>query len=145
MAGGINRVILIGNLTRDPELRYTPSETPIGSFGLAVNSREKVNGEWQDRPDFFDVTVYGNQAEACAQYLAKGKQCGVEGRLRQDRWEDRETGAKRSKVIVIADAVQFLGPRDGSEPHRSQASPTAADADFSGADFGASSDDDIPF
>lgn len=132
---GINRVVIVGHLTRDPELRYTQSEQAVCEFSIAVNSREKDgSGEWQDRADFFDVTVWGNQAESCAQNLAKGKLTGVEGRLRQDRWKSKDTNENRSKVKIVATNVQFLGARDGQ--------PSAEPSD---SDFGGPPTDDIPF
>lgn len=129
MPVSINSVVLVGNLTRDPELRHTQGGTPVCQFSLAINGSEKVGEEWVERPDFFDVTVFGNQAEACAEYLAKGKKAGVSGRLRQDRWDDKDTGAKRSKVVVIARDVQFLSGTEegGSSDHYT---PTTDDVQF---------------
>jgi single-strand DNA-binding protein len=127
---GVARAIVVGNLTRDPELRHTGGGTPVCELSVAVNSREKVNGEWQDRADFFEVTVWGNQAEACGQYLAKGRAVAVDGRLRQERWESQE-GDKRSKVKIVADNVQFLGSGEGRSEEGSFGSDKA--------------DDDIPF
>lgn len=102
----VNVVVLGGNLTRDPELRHTPSGAVLCALGLAVNEREKVNGEWTDRANFFDITVFGNQAEACAQYLAKGRPVVVEGKLRWRQWE-ADDGTKRQKIEVIAFRVHF--------------------------------------
>ena len=138
MSVNINRVILLGNLTRDPELRHTASGTAVCNFSIASNSRDKVDGEWQDRADFFDVTVWAEQAELCSQYLRKGSLAGIEGRLRQERWKDKETQANRSKVIIVASTVQFLDSRgrDGDEAgaaHQSHESSQALP------------DDDIPF
>lgn len=104
-----NRVILMGNLTRDPELRYTPGGVAVTDLSLAVN---EVRGRGDDRKEtahFFDVTVWDRMAENCSQYLTKGSPVLVEGRLVQDTWEDRETGKKRSKIKVVANTVQFLG------------------------------------
>lgn len=124
MSININRVLLIGNLTRDPELSHTGGGMAVCTLGIAINGREKVGEEWHDRADFFDVIVWGNQGENCAQYLAKGSPVAVDGRLRQDRWDDRDTGQKRSKVKIVADTVQFL--RDGkSDPEGSQRSDQA--------------------
>ncbi len=113
MAASFNRVILMGNLTRDPELRYTPQGTAVVDLSLAINS---VRGRGDDRKEetvFVDVTVWDRMAENCNEYLAKGRPVLVEGRLRQDTWEDRETGKKRSKIAVTAQSVQFLGSREG--------------------------------
>ena len=104
-----NKVILMGNLTRDPELRYTPNGTAVATLGLAVNRKYKVNEEWKEETDFFDIVVFGKQAENCSEYLKKGRPVLVDGRLQQRRWENDE-GQKRSKVEVVASIVQFLGP-----------------------------------
>ncbi len=114
MAGSVNVVVLVGNLTRDPELRAMPSGTSVCRLGLAVNERTKdpATGEWGERPNYFDIDVFGAQGENCAKYLAKGRQVAVEGRLRWRSWETQE-GQKRSAVSVVANSVQFIGPRDG--------------------------------
>ena len=144
MAGNINRVVLVGNLTRDPELRHTPSGTPVCSLRVAVNTRRKdESGQWVDKPNYFDVTAWGQQGENCAQYLAKGRPVAVDGRLEWREWEAQD-GSKRQAVEVIADTVQFLGSRGdaGGENTYVPAGATAqADADFGAA----AADDDIPF
>lgn len=114
MAGSVNVVVLVGNLTRDPELRAMPSGTSVCRLGLAVNERTKdpATGEWGERPNYFDIDVFGAQGENCAKYLTKGRQVAVEGRLRWRSWETQE-GQKRSAVSVVANSVQFIGPRDG--------------------------------
>ncbi|MHB0977581.1 MAG: single-stranded DNA-binding protein [Candidatus Aquicultorales bacterium] len=105
----LNRVFLMGNLTRDPELRYTPSGAAVANLGLAVNRKYKsAAGDWQDETSFFTIVVWGKQAESCSQYLAKGRPVMVEGRLQQRSWETPE-GQKRSVVEVVADRVHFLG------------------------------------
>ena len=103
----LNSVILLGNLTRDPEVRYTPSGTPVARLGLAVNNRVKQGDEWKDDPCFVDVTVFGKQAESCGEYLNKGQPVLVEGRLQYRTWETPE-GQKRSKHEVVAFRVQFM-------------------------------------
>ena len=110
----INRVVLVGNLTRDPELRHTPSGMAVCSLRIAVNTRRKdgATGEWTEKPNYFDITVWGNQGENCAQYLAKGRPVAIDGRLEWREW-DAQDGTKRQAVEVIADTVQFLGGRDG--------------------------------
>ena len=115
----INRVVLVGNLTRDPELRHTPSGTAVCSLRLAVNTRRKdgATGEWTDKPNYFDVTVWGNQGESCAQYLSKGRPVGIDGRLDWREWEAQD-GTKRQAVEIIAESVQFLGGRDDSSGRR---------------------------
>jgi single-strand DNA-binding protein len=114
VAGSVNVVVLVGNLTRDPELRATSGGTSVCQLGLAVNERTKdpATGEWGERPNYFDIDVFGAQGENCAKYLAKGRQVAVEGRLRWRSWETQE-GQKRSAVSVVANSVQFIGPRDG--------------------------------
>lgn len=110
-----NQVILGGNLTREPELRYTQAGTPICKLGLAVNqTRKDKNGEKQERVDYFDVDVWGNQGEVCAKYLAKGRPVLVTGQLRLHTWAT-DDGQKRSKVNVKADRVQFLGDKSGDD------------------------------
>ncbi len=106
-----NRVILAGNLVRDPEIRYLPSGTSVTSFGIAVNERIKKGDVWEEQASFFDVTVFGKMGENCAEYLSKGRPVLVEGKLRQRRWET--DGMKKSKIEVIADNVQFLGSKGG--------------------------------
>ncbi len=111
----LNKVFLIGNLTRDPELRVTPKGTAICQFGLAVNRQFKDDtGQTRDETTFVDIEAWGKQGELVAKYLAKGSQAMVEGRLKLDQWEDKQSGQKRSKLKVVLDNVQFLGaPRQG--------------------------------
>ena len=149
MASNINRVVLVGNLTRDPELRHTPSGTAVCKLRIAVNTRQKdaTSGEWGDKPNYFDVTVWGNQGENCAQFLSKGRPVGIDGRLDWREW-DAQDGTKRQAVEIIADNVQFLGSRDGGggggEGGGNQFVPAAAAA-AENADFTTQADDDIPF
>jgi len=153
-ASNINVVVITGNLTRDPELRSTPGGTSVCKLRVAVNSRRKEGQEWVDKPNFFDVTVWGAQGENCANYLSKGRPVAVEGRLDWREWEDKE-GNKRQSVEVIANSVQFLGSRDGSGGGGNgngftPSSDVPADtSDFEGATAGGSGggggDDDIPF
>lgn len=111
----LNKVFLLGNLTRDPDLRYTPSGAAVANMGLAVNRRYKnAAGEWVEEANFFTVVVWGRQAETCAQYLTKGRPILVEGRLQQRSWEAQD-GQKRSVVEVVADRIQFLGIGRGAE------------------------------
>jgi single-strand DNA-binding protein len=106
-----NRVILMGNLTRDPELRFTNNNMAICKFGLAVNRRFKdgQSGEWKEEPTFIDVTIFGARAEPFAKYHSKGKPAFIEGTLRMDTWEDKNGGGKRSKLYVVADTWEFVG------------------------------------
>ncbi|MCX8007556.1 MAG: single-stranded DNA-binding protein [Coriobacteriia bacterium] len=109
----INRVIISGNLTRDPELRATPNGMSVLKLGVAVNDRRKnpSTGEWEDVPNFVDVTMFGARADALARFLKKGTKVAIEGRLRWSQWETPE-GDKRSKLEVVADEVEFLSARD---------------------------------
>ncbi len=147
----INRVVLVGNLTRDPELRHTPSGTPICKLRIAVNTRQKdgATGQWIDKPNYFDVTVWGNQGESCSQYLSKGRPVAVDGRLEWREWDDKD-GNKRQAIDIIADSVQFLGGREdggnGGGRFTPQSDVPADTGDFQTAPVGAGgSDDDIPF
>lgn len=147
-ASNINRAIITGNLTKDPELRSTPSGTSVCTLRVAVNSRRKdgESGEWVDKPNYFDVTVWGSQAENCSQYLSKGRPVAVDGRLNWREWEAQD-GTKRQNVDIIADSVQFLGSPDAARSNGSQVvSEVAADtSDFDKVAAGGSADDDIPF
>src|SRR5436305_13641580 len=149
MAANINRVVLVGNLTKDHELRHTPSGTAVCSLRLAVNTRRKdsATGEWTEKPNYFDITVFGNQAESCAQYLGKGRPVAVDGRLEWREWEAKDGGGKRESVEIDADSVQFLGSRgdgEGGSGGANQFVPAGAGSE-STDDFPASADDDIPF
>jgi single-strand DNA-binding protein len=146
-ATNINSVVITGNLTRDPELRSTPGGTSVCSLRVAVNSRRKDgdSGQWVDKPNYFDVTVWGAQGENCAQYLAKGRPVAVAGRLNWREWEAQD-GSKRQSVDIIADSVQFLGSRDGAQMNGSPESDLKADtSDFDQVGVAGGSDDDIPF
>ena len=152
----INRVTVTGNLTRDPELRSLNSGTSVCKLRVAVNTRRKdQTGNWVDKPNYFDVTVWGAQGENCANYLSRGRPVAVDGRLEWREWESQE-GGKRQAVEIIADTVQFLGSRDenGGGPSQSGGgfgggSDVPADtSDFDRAPVGATSssaDDEIPF
>ncbi|MEM9187216.1 MAG: single-stranded DNA-binding protein [Planctomycetota bacterium] len=113
-----NRVVLVGNLTRDPELRYIPSGTAVSEIGLAVNDRVKKGDQWVDETTFVDVTLWARTAEVCNEYCSKGSSVLIEGRLKLDTWE--KDGQKRSKLRVVADKMQMLGGRGGGgggRPH----------------------------
>ncbi len=122
MAASFNKVILVGNLTRDPELRYTPKGTAIARLGLAVNRRYKdASGQTQEETTFIDADAWSQQAETIAQYMRKGGSMLVEGRLKQDSWEDKQTGQKRTVLRVVVENFQFLGggqrPGDAAAPN----------------------------
>jgi len=147
----INRVVMTGNLTRDPELRSTPSGTSVCSLRVACNTRRKdASGDWVDKPNYFDVTVWGAQGENCSTYLAKGRPVALDGRLEWREWQDKE-GNKRQSIDIIADSVQFLGSREGGggEGNGSRFTPQsdvpADQADFQRAPAGGGGEDDIPF
>ena len=154
-ATNINRVVLTGNLTRDPELRSTASGMSVCSLRIASNTRRKnqSTGEWEDKPNFFDITVFGAQGENCARFLAKGRPVAIDGRLEWREWTDQQ-GNKRQNVEIVADAVQFLGGRDdmgsggGGFAPRSDVPVDTSDFATAGAPTGRTSapaDDDIPF
>jgi len=148
-----NKVILMGNLTRDPELRYTPKGTAIAKFGLAVNRVWTTEtGEKKEEVTFVDIDVFGRTAENVGQYMRKGSPLLVEGRLRLDQWDDKQTGQKRSRLGVVAETVQFLGSPRGSEggggegqaPRSRPAAAAAPAADSIQGDAPPESDD-VPF
>ena len=143
MAASINRVVLVGNLTKDPELRHTQGGTAVCKLRLAVNTRRKdETGQWIDKPNYFDITVWGNQAESCSQYLTKGRPVAIDGRLEWREWDATDGSGKRQAVEVVADSVQFLGSREGGGD-TPQFVPAGAGES---ADFPPSAaDDDIPF
>ncbi len=137
----LNKVILLGNLTRDPELRYTPNGTAVSTFGMAMNRRYRQGDEWKEEVCFVDVVTYGRQAETAGEYLSKGSMALVEGRLQWRSWES-ETGQKRSKHEVVAINVQFM-PRMRSEGME-QSAPEASGSE-EGMAMPLPEDDDIPF
>ena len=112
-----NRVILLGNLTRDPELRHLPSNMAVCNFGLAVNDRykDKQTDQWVERPNFIDCEAFGRTAEVIHQYVGKGRPLFIEGKLRFSQWDDKNTGQKRSKLSVVVDSFEFVGGRDGAD------------------------------
>ena len=132
----LNKVFLMGNLTRDPELRYTPSGTAVTTLGLAVNNKFKRGDEWVEDVLFIDVTVWGKSAENCTEYLSKGSPVMVEGRLKHHTWEAQD-GQKRSKVDVTAMSVQFLSGGKGGGGKAAQSDHDSGQPPVS--------DDDVPF
>ena len=137
----LNKVMLLGNLTRDPELRYAPNGTAVARFGLAINSRFRQGEEWKDDVCFVDVVVFGRQAETAGEYLAKGRMALIEGRLQWRSWEGQD-GQKRSKHEVIADRVQFMSR--GRDDSVSRSGPDSSDSGEE-MDMSIPQDDDIPF
>ncbi len=109
----VNKTFHIGRLTRDPELRFTGSGQPVGNLGLAVNEKYKSGDDWKERVTFLDITVWGKQAENCAGYLNKGSNVHVEGRLETESWEGQD-GQKKSKLVIVANNVQFLDKKPDS-------------------------------
>ena len=153
-ASNINTVVITGNLTRDPELRSTGGGTSVCEMRVAVNSRRKdASGNWVDKPNYFDVTVFGAQGENCSTYLSKGRPVAVEGRLDWREWEAKDGSGKRQAVSIIANTVQFLGSRDGGgegggNRFNAQSDVPADTSDFDSPEQPAAvgaSDDDIPF
>jgi len=140
----INVVVITGNLTKDPELRHTGGGTAVCELRVAVNSRRKdgTTGEWVDKPNFFDVKVWGTRGVTCAEHLSKGRPVGIEGRLDWREWEAKDGSGKRQKVEIVADTVQFLGGKKESEGAE-EAEEAPAEAELSPAAAG--SDEDIPF
>jgi single-strand DNA-binding protein len=146
----LNKVLLIGNLTRDPELRQTPKGTAVAQFGIAVNRTFRgEDGQSREEVTFVDLEAWGKQAETIAKFLTKGRPIFIEGRLKLDQWEDKNGGGKRSKMRVVVENFQFLGSRQGDDagggggepvapPRRAAAAPAAPSSD-SGID------EDVPF
>jgi single-strand DNA-binding protein len=164
-ASNVNVVVITGNLTRDPELRSTGGGTSVCEMRVAVNSRRKngQTGQWEDKPNYFDVVVFGAQADNCATYLQRGRPLAVEGRLDWREWEAKD-GTKRQAVQIVANSVQFLGSRDGGgapngnggggggggqQQQQQPYSPPQSDVPADESDFGPVStggaEDDIPF
>lgn len=161
-----NKVILVGNVTRDPEVRFTPGGTAVTDVGLAVNRfwMDKSSNERKEETTFIDVTLWGRTAEVAGEYLAKGRPCLIEGRLQLDQWDDKETGQKRSKLKVVGETLQLLGGRsDGGggpsappqqspqqRPAQQQAAQPPQDARSPDQAFyddspSPTTDDDVPF
>ncbi|MDG1894464.1 MAG: single-stranded DNA-binding protein [Fuerstiella sp.] len=159
-----NKVILVGNLTRDPEVRYTTGGTAVTDVSLAVNRQwtDRSSNERKEETTFVEVTLWGRTAEIAGEYLSKGRPCLIEGRLQLDQWEDKETGKKRSKLKVVGDTLQLLGSRGegggqsgGSRPAAQSSSPSepaaastpsrAPDQAFYDDVPKAPSDDEVPF
>lgn len=138
----INNVLITGNLTRDPELRETPSGFQVLNFGVAVNDRKKnqSTGQWEDYANFVDCTMFGNRAASVARFLAKGSKVAIEGKLRWSQWETQD-GGKRSKLEVVVDELEFMTGREGQQQARPQAPVPMAQPAIETAVY----DDDIPF
>ena len=152
----VNKVILVGNCTRDPEVRYTPKGTAVTDLGLAMNRYYSSDGgEKREETTFVDVTLWGRQAEVAAEYLKKGRPVYIEGRLQMDSWEDKNSGQKRSKLKVVGEQMQLLGSREGGggggggfQQERESAPPQQESQETGGNDgaqFSSGDDDDIPF
>lgn len=143
----INRVVITGNLTRDPELRQTAGGMPVLGFGVAVNDRRRnqQTGEWEDYPNFIDCTMFGARAQSVSGFLHKGSKVAIEGKLRWSQWE--RDGQKRSKIEVIVDEIEFMSPRDGSASGGYNAAPRMQAAPMQPAPVVNAEvyDEDIPF
>jgi len=162
-----NKVILVGNLTRDPQVKYTTGGTAVTEIGLAVNRRwlDKQSNQWKDETTFVDVTLWGRTAEIAGEYLAKGRPVLIEGRLQLDTWDDRESGQKRSKLRVVGENMTMLGGKGdgpsgggggggggGGRAQSGSRGPSAGGESHESSDFSpsfddasASQDDDVPF
>ena len=140
---GINKVILIGNLGSDPEVRYTPSGVAVANFSIATSEewKDKDSGEKKERTEWHRIVAWRKLGEICGEYLSKGRQVYVEGRIQTNAWEDKE-GNKRYTTEIVANTVQFLGGRDVGDSPRPQDPPIP---DYSGAPTQGPADDDIPF
>ncbi len=163
----LNKVMLMGNLTRDPEVKYTPKGTAICELGMAINRTYSTDqGEKREEVTFVDVELFGRTAEVAGEYLKKGRPIFVEGRLKLDQWDDKQTGQKRSKMKVVGDRIEFLGSREGggapaggggeeysenrpaaSAPaaRRAPPKPAAPPRPAPDADLDGGEEDDIPF
>ncbi len=160
----LNKVMLMGNLTRDPEMKYTPKGTAIANFGIAVNRNYSTEGgEKREEVTFIDLEAFGRTAEIIGEYFKKGRPIYVEGRLKLDTWDDKASGQKRSKLRVVVDSFEFLGGREGgpgtgggggeeggepgqaSRPTRAAARPAAPPRPAVDPDLDTPSEDDIPF
>ena len=145
MAGSVNKVFLMGNLTRDIELKHTPSDQSVATIGLAVNRTYKSReGEKREETTFVDCEAWGRTAEVMSQYLTKGRPVFIEGRLKLDQWDDRDTGKKRSKLLVVIENFQFVDSRSGGGG--GQPAPAGAAAEHGGgSDHPPVAESDIPF
>jgi single-strand DNA-binding protein len=157
----VNKVMLLGNITRDLEVRYTPKGTAVCDLGMAVNRiRTGDNGERIEEVTYVDVTLWGRQAELAGQYLSKGRSVFIEGRLQLDQWDDKQTGQKRSRLRVVGENMQFIGGQGGSggnqggssapsqqapPSEQQQAPPQSNQGGAAGAENFDNDDDDIPF
>jgi len=143
-----NKVILMGNLTRDPELNHTPSGTAVCEVGLAVNRKFKRGDDMVDETTFVDVTLWGRRAEIAGEYLQKGSPAHIEGRLQLDQWDDRESGQKRSKLKVVAESLQLIGGGRGGGNgggRQQQPAPQQSPGGGSQGEIPGMNDNDVPF
>jgi len=146
MAGSVNKVFLMGHLTRDIELKHTPSDQAVATIGLAVNRVYKTrDGESREETTFVDCEAWGRTAEIMSQYLCKGRPVFIEGRLKLDQWDDRETGKKRSKLKVVIDNFQFVDSKGGDGGRQPAPATAGARQDGGAADHPPVDDSDIPF
>lgn len=142
MAKSVNKVILVGNLGKDPEVKYTPSGVPVAKFSLATNERFKdKGGEWQDRTEWHNIIAWQRLAEIVGEYVKKGSKLYIEGRLQTSSWEDKQSGEKRYRTEVVASDLVLLGGQ-GESDHKERREPVAAGRHDSPAEI---TDEDIPF
>ena len=156
MGRSVNKVILVGNLGKDPEVKYTPQGTPVAKFSLATNERYKdKNGEWQDRTQWHNIVAWQRLAEIAGEYLKKGRSVYIEGRIRTDSWEDKQSHEKKYRTEIIASNLVLLGGREGgageggggrarsAQPAAAASEPHPAEEEM--AQTGGITDEDIPF
>lgn len=142
----MNKFIAVGNMTRDPELRYTPKGTAVCNFDIAINRTWKTDdGETHEAVTFINCQAWGRTAEATAQYCKKGKKVLIESRLDQQTWEDKETHKQRSKIVAVVETIQFLGSKESGDRPASDTAPAASRAGTGGGSDTAPEDDDVPF
>jgi single-strand DNA-binding protein len=146
MSKSVNKVILVGNVGKDPEVKYTPSGVPVGKFSLATDERFKdKSGEWQERTEWHNIIAWQRLAEVVGEFVSKGSKVYVEGKLQTSSWEDRQTGEKKYRTEIVARDLVLLGPRDNGNGAHPAASHKAEELESADAEPGQIVDEDIPF
>ncbi|OGQ50794.1 MAG: single-stranded DNA-binding protein [Deltaproteobacteria bacterium RIFCSPLOWO2_02_FULL_53_8] len=144
MAGGVNRVILIGNLGKDPEIRYTPAGMAVAKFSLATSETRTKDGHKEEKTEWHNIVAFGKLAEICGEYLSKGKQIYIEGKIQYESWEDKD-GTKKYMTKIIADQMRMLGSKDSGGPGKTQSSQPSGGSDSSAGESAPPDYDDVPF
>src|SRR5229473_6776711 len=146
MPKSINKVILVGNVGADPEVKYTPSGVPVGKFSIATNERFKnKSGEWQDRTEWHNIVAWQRLAEIVGEYVSKGSKVYIEGKLQTSSWEDRHSGEKKYRTEIVARDLVLLGSRENGDGAKPAASQSAEETESGEAGHGEIADEDIPF